>query len=365
VNLLQTPAVRILFTFAGGLGHLNPLLPLARAAGAAGNDVALAGKPSVLATVEPEGLTVFATGAENDAAQTERGPLEPVDRERDDRVLRDGFAGEVARRRVSALTAVAGDWQPDVFVCDETDFGGTLAAEDLGLPHVTMLVTASGSFVRPELLAGVFDVDLLSRHLVLNPFPPGFRDPRHPLPAPTRGVRLYDATPHAPGERPRVYFSLGTIFDLESGDLFERVLDALATVDVDAVATIGRRLERSSFAAPPNVRIEQYVPQERVLPASDLVISHGGSGSVLGAIAFRLPLVVLPLGADQPLNGDRCAATGIGRVVDPTASSAEIADAVRDVLADPSYREAAERLRSELDAFASPSEAVRLLEALA
>lgn len=357
--------MRILFTFAGGAGHLNPLLPVASAARTAGHDVALTGKPSVVATVAADGYAVFGTGAENDAARTERGPLEPVDRAREERVLRDGFAGGIARRRAEELTAVAQVWQPDVFVCDETDFGGTLAAESLRLPHATMLVTASGAFVRRELLADVFDVDLLSRHLVLNPFPPSFRDPRSALPDSARGIRLDDPSPHIVSERQRVYFSLGTIFDLESGDLFERVLQALGTRDVDAVATIGRRLEPKMFAAPPNVRVEQYVPQERILPASDLVVSHGGSGSVLGAIAHGLPLVVLPLGADQPLNADRCAATGIGRVLDATASSAEIADAVAGVLADPSYRAAAERLRSELDGFASPSDAVRLIEQLA
>src|SRR5262249_54324991 len=160
----------VLFTFAGGLGHLNPLLPLASAARAAEHDVALTGKPSVVATVEADGFAVFGTGAEDDAAPTERGPLEPVDREREDRVLRDGFAGRMARRRTAEIADVARGWRPDLFVCDETDFGGTLAAEELDLPHATVLVTASGAFVRRELLADVFDLDLLARHLVINPF---------------------------------------------------------------------------------------------------------------------------------------------------------------------------------------------------
>jgi UDP:flavonoid glycosyltransferase YjiC (YdhE family) len=357
--------VRILLTFAGGLGHLNPLLPLASAARHAGHDVALTGKPSVVARVVDAGFVVFGTGAENDAARTERAPLAPVDREREERVLRDGFGSSIARRRRSEVMDVARSWQPDVVVCDETDFGGTVAAENLGLPHATVLVTASGAFVRRDLLADVFDVDLLARHLVLNPFPPSFRDPANPLPARTRGVRLHAGDHDGARDRPRVYFSLGTIFDLESGDLFERVISALAGLDVDAVATIGTRLDPSTFSAPPNVRVEQYVPQDRILASSDLVVSHGGSGSVLGAIAFGLPLVVLPLGADQPHNADRCDATGIGRVVDATASSDEIAEAIGAVLADPSYRAAAGRLRDELDGFASPHEAVRFVEALA
>lgn len=357
--------MRILFTFAGGLGHLNPLLPLAAAARAAGHEVAFTGKPSVVATLAPDEFTVFGTGAENDAARTERGPLERVDREREERLVRDAFAGRIARRRTAEIADVAAAWRPDIFVCDETDFGGTQVAESLALPHATMLVTASGAFVRPDVLDGVFDVDLLARHLVLNPFPPGFRDPRYPLPTAARGIRLHEPAGHVDAQRPRVYFSLGTIFDLESGDLFERVLDALGTLDLDAVATIGRRLDPATFAPPQNVRLDQYVPQESILPSSDVVVSHGGSGSVLGAIAYGLPMVVLPLGADQPHNADRCAATGIGRIVDATASSAEIARAIREVLDDGTYRAEAQRLRSELAVFASPVEAVGLLEALA
>jgi UDP:flavonoid glycosyltransferase YjiC (YdhE family) len=358
----QTRPVRLLFTFAGGAGHLNPLLPIATAAAARGHAVALTGKPSVVALAERDGFTVFGTGTENDAVRTERGPLEPVDREREDRVLRDSFAGEIARRRLTELLQVAAEWQPDALVCDETDFGGTCAAERLGLPHATMLVNASGSFVRPELLAGTFDVSLLERYLVLNPFPTGFRNPAFPLPATAHGVRLHEPRRRVDGAT--VYFSLGTIFDLESGDLFERVLAALGTLPVEAVATIGRRLDpRRLGPVPSNVRVERYVPQDEILAACDLVVSHGGSGSLLGALTYGLPVVVLPLGADQPGNADRCVATGIGRVLDAaTASPSEIAEAVADVLADPSYAAAARRLQAELATFAPPSEVVSLIE---
>src|SRR5439155_26964274 len=75
------------------------------------------------------------------------------------------------------------------------------------------------------------------------------------------------------------------------------------------------------------------------------------------------PVVVLPGGADQPWNADRCAATGVGRVLDAaSATPHEIAAAVSSVLAEPAYRTAAERLRLELSSFAPPSAAVALLE---
>ena len=258
-----------------------------------------------------DGFAVFGTGAENDAAQSERSPLAPIDPDREDRVLREGFGERVARRRVDDLLAVAADWRPDLIVCDEFDFGAMMAAERLGIPHATVLVNASGSFVRPEILAEVLEVASPARHLVLNPFPPGFRDPRYPLPPTAHGVRLHPAAPSRGCREPRVYFSLGTIFDLESGDLFERVLEALGTLPIDAVATVGRRLDPLALGpTPANVRVERYVPQDEILPSCSLVVSHGGSGNVLGALTHGLPLVVLPLGADQPLNADRCRAHG-------------------------------------------------------
>jgi UDP:flavonoid glycosyltransferase YjiC (YdhE family) len=354
--------VRILFTFAGGAGHLTPLLPLAAAARERGHDVALAGKPSVVALAE--GYTTFGTGVEHDAARAERAPLAPVDRRHEERVLRSGFAGEIARRRAAELTDVAERWPPDVFVCDETDFGGTTTAEELGLPHATMLVNASGSFVVPEVLDGVFDVALLARHLVLNPFPRSFR--AVPLPPATVDVRLSEPRPHQPADRPRVYFSLGTIFDLESGDLFERVIAALGRLRVAAVATVGRRLDPTALGSvPPNVLVAGFVAQDELLPSCDLVVCHGGSGSLLGAFSHGLPVVVLPLGADQPWNADRCEATGVGVVLDAASSADAIAGAIEHALATRSYRDVAESFARELGTYSTPAQAVEALEQLA
>lgn len=54
--------MRFLFSFAGGSGHFEPLLPLARAAGAAGHTVAFAGQLAMLPVVAAAGFPAFATG---------------------------------------------------------------------------------------------------------------------------------------------------------------------------------------------------------------------------------------------------------------------------------------------------------------
>src|SRR6266508_4133605 len=225
--------LRILFTFSGGTGHLNPLVPIARAAQAAGHVVAVTGQPSMVATIEATGLPAIPTGT--------------------------GFGDRMARDRAVPLLELCAGWRPHVLVCDETDFGGMVAAERLGLPYATVVVLAAGSLVRPALLAETLDqvraehglpadpqLAMLSRYLVLSPFPPSFRDPAFPLPATAHSIRPQARRrDQAPGwmsrltGAPVVYFTLGTVFNLESGDLFERVLAGLRTLPVNLVATVG------------------------------------------------------------------------------------------------------------------------------
>ncbi|MCW2938447.1 MAG: family glycosyl transferase [Actinomycetia bacterium] len=384
--------MRILFTFVGGNGHLEPLVPVARAAEAVGHTVAFAGQPSMLPTVQAAGFTGFATGV--DLGTPERLPLLELNAEREDRDLRDGFASRIARDRATALLALCAEWRPDLVVCDEVDFGAMIAAERLGLPYASVLVIAAGSFVRTALIAEPLnelraehglppdpELAMLSRHLVLSPFPPGFRDPAFPLPATAHPLRPHVAAdPPVPAGRfvptvsgtgrswaPTVYFTLGTVFNMESGDLFTRVLAGLRDLPADLVVTVGRHIDPAEFGPQPaNVRIEQYIPQSSVLPNCDLVVSHGGSGSVIGALAHGLPSVLIPMGADQPHNAARCADLGVSRVLDAVRATPEaVRDAASAVLADPAYRRAAERLRDEIATMPGPASAVTLLEGLA
>ena len=273
--------MRILFTFAGGNGHFEPLAPIARAAEAAGHTVAFAGQPAMVETVEAAGFAVVATGGATLRSTPQRTALLKPDIEREDRALRESFADRVARERAATIFALCAEWQPDIIVCDEIDFGAVIVAERLGLPHATVLVIAAGSFVRHSLVAvplnrlrsehGLLpdpDLTMLSCYLVLSPFPLSYRDPAFPLPATAHAFRplTLDATRNDPAPAwitqlkgaPTVYFTLGTIFNLESGDLFARVLAGLRDLPINVIATVGNEIDPAEFGAQPaNIRIER------------------------------------------------------------------------------------------------------------
>lgn len=248
-----------------------------------------------------------------------------------------------------------------------------------GFPYASVLVLAAGSFLRKEIVADPLwelreecglppdpDLAMLSKHLVLSPVPPSFRHPDFPLPATGHSIRPLVALP-APADRPEVttvYFTLGTVFNTESGDLFSRVLAGLSQLPVTTVATVGEHIDPAELGSqPPNVHVRQYVPQGEILPTCDLVVSHAGSGTVIGALAHGVPSLLIPLGADQPHNAARCAALGVGQVLDPITCTAEtVRTAASAMLTDPRYRRAAEAIRREIANLPGPESAIPLLE---
>lgn len=368
--------MRVLFTFVGGTGHAEPMVPVAAAVRAAGHTVAFAGHADPVRHLDFD--TVVTSGSPDGPAQQRRPLVEP-DQAHEERVVREYFAGSVARTRVARYREVFADWRPDLVVRDEMDFGAAVLAEALDLPHAVVLVLAAGGFARPDVVAGPLDalraslglapdptLARLARGMVLSPFAPSLRDPAHPHPLGTYAFAPWRPAPHRPAARPRVLVTLGTVFPLECGDLFARLLAGIAALPVDVVATTGRDVDPAELGPqPPNVRLAQWLPQAAVLPTVDLVVSHGGSGTLCAAAAHGLPQVVLAMGADQLLNARRVTDLGLGRALSPTTvSPAQAADAVTAVLADPAAHATAARLAAEYATLPDPAGAVPPLESL-
>ena len=143
----------MLFTFAGGTGHFLPLVPFARAAEDTGHVVAFGAQPGMLSTVEAAGFGAFDTGGRTLLVTSERTPLLELDMAREERAVRDGFAGRTARERAANVRRLCEAWHPDILVCDEMDFGALVAAEAVGIPHATVVCIGSGSFEWTQLVS--------------------------------------------------------------------------------------------------------------------------------------------------------------------------------------------------------------------
>ena len=122
--------------------------------------------------------------------------------------------------------------------------------------------------------------------------------------------------------------------------VYRDAIDALALLPVRVLVTVGRERDpRELGPLPPNVHAARWVPQADVMPHAAAMVCHGGFGTVRAGLAAGVPMVVLPLFADQPYNARRVAELGAGIAVEGGIDG--LADAVRQLLAEPSYRQAA------------------------
>jgi UDP:flavonoid glycosyltransferase YjiC (YdhE family) len=102
---------------------------------------------------------------------------------------------------------------------------------------------------------------------------------------------------------------------------------------------------------PENVRVEQYIPFSRLLPRCDAMISHAGYGTVMAGLCNGLPMLLLPLGADQPLHAARCEALGAATVIERGAlSEGAIREGLGRLLGDRSLRDRAGDVRQAIEA---------------
>ena len=354
---------RLLFAAAGGHGHLQPLLPLAEHAAAAGHQVLVTGAAALAPHAARRGLRYAASGPDLSPVHA---PLMVHDVDQERRAVGTHFVARLGRVRAGDVLDLCRSWRPDVVVRDEVDFGTAIAAEAAGVPHAVVVVLGAGGFLRPEILRRPLDalaaelgldtgdsVALLGRHLVLTPFPSRFRDPSDPLLGSVVAYRLPVSAPGTGSGRGRAaYVTLGTIFNTESGDLLRTMaLGAAACEGMDrVVVATGEHLDPAVLLPlPGNVVAERFVQQDAALAQCDVIVSHAGSGTVLGALRHGLPTVSLPLGADQHLNARRLDQLGLGVTLPAdAASSADVRVAVAIALSSDSMMREARVMRDEI-----------------
>jgi len=167
------------------------------------------------------------------------------------------------------------------------------------------------------------------------------------------------------GDEPLVLVATSSVFQ-DQTDLLRRVAAALGRLPVRGVVTTGRAVDPAEVAAPANTRVVRAAPHRAVLAEASVVVTHAGHGSVLKSLAAGVPLVCMPMGRDQKDNTVRVLRLGAGVRVSKKAPPDRIGTAVRRVLDEPAYAEAARRFADVLavEAKTRPSAADRAEELL-
>jgi UDP:flavonoid glycosyltransferase YjiC (YdhE family) len=384
----QTLAVRALLATTRGAGHFHPLVPFAEALLRHGHELLVAGPPSLEQTVEARGYPFwgFDDPPQDELAKVwSRVPTLSPD-EQNEVVVRDIFARLDATASLPRLREACAEWRPDVVVREPSEFGSAVAAELHQVPCARVAIgLASLEELALQIAAGALDELRRSVGLAADPnagavrhssfltlFPLALEDPaasQQPRTHRFRDPAWDDPAPELPdwwdgGDAPLVYVTFGSVAGgMEmAAEVYGMAIEAAADLPVRVLLTTGHDADPAAFGSKPsNVHVEHWVPQAQILGHARGVVCHGGSGTTLGALAAGVPLVVVPLFADQPDNARRVEALGAGVAVHPPDPVA-IREALRRVLSGESYRGAARALAAEMRSLPPVDAALELLE---
>ncbi len=352
--------MHVLFTANPMFGHVNTMLPMAKAAQRAGHEVVFATGKGMTEHIEGHGIATWSVGPATAPAGASTNWIE--------------YFLYAATERVTTLVPRSSQWRPGVVIHDETDLAGAVVGtineqalhvvHGLGLmppvriwdlfgPTIDQLIRSSGGNGKAD---GVRDA------LYLSVCPPSLQPPpddwiwtrlvplrhRAGLPGPSEEIDM------VLGELPygrTVHLTLGTVFS-DAVETLRTAIDGLRDLPANLIVTTGPDGDPDAFGAQPaHVVVARYLPHSLLLPRCDLVVSHAGAGSMFGSLSHGLPQLALPQGADQHMNAEALARSGAGLVldgVDVTASG--VATAARRLLDEPAFSDAAAAVAAEMAA---------------
>ncbi|HUQ21559.1 MAG TPA: nucleotide disphospho-sugar-binding domain-containing protein [Gaiellaceae bacterium] len=374
--------MRVLFSCTASEGHFRPLLPLAQALRARGHDVAFASAAAWRPRTDEEGFLLLGAGLSEEEGRARMARFQekifalPAETRRPQQ-FSTLFGRIHAPAKLPELLRVARSFRAEAIVHESGDLAAPIAAASLGIPSVNHsfgamipfdCLEAAREYVEPLWRSEGLDPDPYAgafRGLFVDLAPASFAWEQplgkrvHLRPAPE------SAEPSPPWvdelERPLVYVTMGTIYN--QPELFRPLLDGLAGHG-SALVTVGRNVDPQVLGTlPPRVRVERFVPQAHVLPRAAAVVSHGGSGTTLGALAYGLPLVLVPQAADQFDNAARAEKAGAAVVLRPGEVTAEsIRAALERVLQEPAFAAAARSIASEIAQMETAAEVAGAVE---
>ncbi|MFI5845594.1 glycosyltransferase [Catenuloplanes sp. NPDC051500] len=362
--------MKALFTTFPAYGHLLPMLPLARAVAAAGDEVVIATHAELHGTA-PD-LTMRAVGpalaaviAENES----RFKQDVLDYRSDGDTdgAPDLLAATVALFTTTYADVVFDDLvalvtaeQPDVIVAEMWDFVTPLVAQRLGIPFATF-THSPATVIDPVLAAGaakagaqrglteptpLATIQLWPEWLETLPVTPS--DPAIAISSSAYDTATPAGLPAFAGDRPVVLVTLGTVVD--DLDLLRSAVGAVLDSGADALVTTGFTATPEDLQADPSrVRAVSFAPIGQLLDRVQAVVAAGGSGTTLATLSRGLPMLFVPRIANQPQVA--AAVTDFGAGLTPGS----VGTAVSTLLDDVDLRRRAAEARDRLAARPSPA----------
>lgn len=379
--------MRVLVATTAGAGHFGPLVPFAGELRDHGHDVLVAAPTSFSSVVQRAGFIhrPFPDAPAEELTAVFDTLVGVSNEEGNAIVVREVFGRIDARAAMPGMQALVEQWRPALILRETSEFASYAVAEAAGIPHVQVAVGLA-SFEQhflPALEAPLDELGVeagikgLRSAPRLSLVPESFEDPAASGSAVTRRYRE-DAPPLATGPlpdwwagdaAPLVYVTFGSV---AAGlglfpALYRDVVAALADMPVRVLLTLGDAGEPEAIEpVPANVHVENWWPQREVMHHAAAMVGHGGFGTTISGLASGVPMVVVPLFADQPYNAERVHASGAGIALHggPTAID-ELAGALQRILDEESYRHQAGRIADEISGLPAASESVPFLEDVA
>jgi UDP:flavonoid glycosyltransferase YjiC (YdhE family) len=362
--------LRALLSSTDGAGHFGPLRPVIDALAARGDELLLVVPPKLEATVRALGHPFVISAeppADELAALWERFATASG---REIAILgnRELFGRLWTAALLPAVERACREWRPDLVLHEAAEYASAIAAERCGVPHAQVAISLAeveaGSL---ELAAPALEEHGIVERLRASPYLTRFPASLDPSPYPvTERFREGAPPPREAGSGPPlVYVTFGSVAGglANAAAVYRTALDAVAELDARVLLTVGRDVDIGALGpVPGNARVEAWVPQAEVLEEAALVVAHGGSGTTFGTLAAGVPLVIVPLFADQLANAERVAAAGAGILVEPDRNAERgmgtlgphhvprLRSAIEAMLDEPAYARAAHRIGDEMAA---------------
>jgi UDP:flavonoid glycosyltransferase YjiC (YdhE family) len=373
--------MRVLLSSTDGPGHFAPLRPFIDALVTRGDDVLIVVPPRLEATVSAMGQP-FVVSAEPPAE--ELGALrEHFSTVSGHEAAMLGNRELFGRLWTAALLPTAEracrEWRPELVLHEAAEYASAIAAERCGVAHAQVAISLaeveSGSLELAASALAEHDEQIVKR---LRASPYLTRFPASLDPSPYLATERFRDAPEAPrtsladrwegSDAPLVYVTFGSVTGglPNAAAVYRTALDAVAGLHARVLLTVGRDVDINTLGrVPENTHVEAWVPQADVLADATLVVAHGGSGTTFGTLAAGVPLVIVPLFADQLVNAARTAGAGAAVVVEPDRDAERgmgtlgpqhaprLRAAIETILADRSYARAATRIADEMTALPS------------